>query len=144
MVAGLHYGDHFTLYGNVKSLCCTPEANIMLYVNYPSIDKKKKTQNSLCQEKRKTFFSPFCPPQATCVMFLYLLGCLHFKDTIRFTDSRNRKRMKVSFWGFWDNSYLKFFFVLGVRSQGAFPQFPHPSPEDAPLHSHHFPKDSAC
>ena len=33
-------GDHFTIYTNIKSLCCTPETNIMQYVNYISILKK--------------------------------------------------------------------------------------------------------
>ena len=27
-------GDHFAIYTNIESLCCTPEANIMLYGNY--------------------------------------------------------------------------------------------------------------
>ena len=30
-------GDHFVVYTNIKSLCCTPATNIMLYVNYISI-----------------------------------------------------------------------------------------------------------
>ena len=35
-----YHGDHFTIYTNVKSFCCTPETNIMLYVNiYTSIKK---------------------------------------------------------------------------------------------------------
>ena len=34
-----HCGEHFKIYTNVKSLCCTPETNIILYVNYAS--KKK-------------------------------------------------------------------------------------------------------
>lgn len=29
-------GDHFTMYTNIES-CCTPETNIILYVNYTSI-----------------------------------------------------------------------------------------------------------
>ena len=32
-------GDHFTLYRNIESLCCTPETNT-LYVNYTSIKIK--------------------------------------------------------------------------------------------------------
>ena len=35
-------GDHFTIYTNIKSLCCIPETNIMLYVNYTSILKSYK------------------------------------------------------------------------------------------------------
>ena len=29
-----HCGDLFIMYINVKSLCCTPETNIILYVSY--------------------------------------------------------------------------------------------------------------
>ena len=40
-------GDHIAVYTNTESLGCTPEANIMLYVNYTLIKnleyrKKKK------------------------------------------------------------------------------------------------------
>ena len=31
--------DHFTTYTNVESLCCIPETNIKLYVNYITIKK---------------------------------------------------------------------------------------------------------
>ena len=31
--------DHFVIYTNIKSLCYTPGANIMLYVNYILIKK---------------------------------------------------------------------------------------------------------
>ena len=34
-------GDHFTVNTNIKSLCCTPETN-MLYVNCTSKEKKKE------------------------------------------------------------------------------------------------------
>ena len=34
-------GGHFAIYTSIESLCCTPEANIMLYLNYTSIKKKK-------------------------------------------------------------------------------------------------------
>ena len=33
--------DHFTVYTNNESLCCSPETNIILYVNYTSIIKIK-------------------------------------------------------------------------------------------------------
>ena len=36
------YHDHFVMYKNIKSLCCTPESNIVLWVNYASIKKRKK------------------------------------------------------------------------------------------------------
>ena len=29
-------GDHFTIYTNIEALCCTPETNKMLNVNYTS------------------------------------------------------------------------------------------------------------
>ena len=32
-----HCGDHFSVCANIGSLCCTPETNIMLHVNYTSI-----------------------------------------------------------------------------------------------------------
>ena len=30
----IYCGKHFVMYTNIKSLCCTSETNIMLYVNY--------------------------------------------------------------------------------------------------------------
>ena len=33
-------GDHFTIYTNIKSLYCTLETNIMLYVSCTSIIKR--------------------------------------------------------------------------------------------------------
>ena len=48
MLARLTYcGDHIAVYTNTRSLACTPEPNIMLYVNYTLIkilnaEKKKK------------------------------------------------------------------------------------------------------
>ena len=35
------YCNHFTVYAYIETLCCTPETNIMLYINYTSILKKK-------------------------------------------------------------------------------------------------------
>ena len=32
-------GDHFVMYTNIKSLCCTPEINRMLHINYTLIKK---------------------------------------------------------------------------------------------------------
>ena len=43
------YGEHFVMYINVKSLCCTPETNIIFCFNYISI---KKTQKCLLQRHR--------------------------------------------------------------------------------------------
>ena len=45
-------GGHFAIYTSMESLCCTPEANIMLYLNYTSIKKKdgmlKQIGSSMC------------------------------------------------------------------------------------------------
>lgn len=35
-----YFGDHFAIYTDIKSLCCIPATNIMLYVNDTSIKKK--------------------------------------------------------------------------------------------------------
>ena len=43
--------DHFAIYTNMESLCCTPENNIMLYVNYSSIKKTHGQTESLKMEK---------------------------------------------------------------------------------------------
>ena len=37
-----HCDDHFTVYVNIKSLCCTPETDTMLYVSYTSKIYKMK------------------------------------------------------------------------------------------------------
>ena len=34
--------DHFAMYTNVKSICCTLETNIIVYVNYTLINLKKE------------------------------------------------------------------------------------------------------
>ena len=34
-------GNHIIRYINIKSLCCTPETNIILYVNYTETKNKK-------------------------------------------------------------------------------------------------------
>ena len=36
----IYWSDHFAIYTNVESLCCTPETNIMFYVNYTSIKEE--------------------------------------------------------------------------------------------------------
>ena len=45
-VNGTYCGDHFNIYSNIESLRCTPETDIMLYVNFTSIKKHNK-QNHL-------------------------------------------------------------------------------------------------
>ena len=37
----IYCDDRFAIYTNIKSLCCTPETNIMLYANYILILKIK-------------------------------------------------------------------------------------------------------
>ena len=32
-----YYGNNFAIYTNIAKLCCVPETNIMVYVNYTSI-----------------------------------------------------------------------------------------------------------
>ena len=34
-----YHDEHRIIYINVKSLCCTPETNIILYVNYTLINQ---------------------------------------------------------------------------------------------------------
>ena len=45
-------GDHFTIYPNIKSLCCTPETNI-LHVNYISVKNKKHDAKKNDNYKRR-------------------------------------------------------------------------------------------
>lgn len=45
------YSDYFVMYTNIKPLCCTPESNIILFVNYTSIKKKLSRKEKLLQEK---------------------------------------------------------------------------------------------
>jgi len=47
-----YHGEHLVVYINIESLCCTPEANIILYVNYTSIKKKKKRNASKLEEEK--------------------------------------------------------------------------------------------
>ena len=37
--------DHFAIYTNIESLCCTPEINKMLYVEYTSVKKNRGPRN---------------------------------------------------------------------------------------------------
>ena len=36
----IYCSDHFAIYIERESLCCTPETNIMLYINYTLIKKR--------------------------------------------------------------------------------------------------------
>lgn len=42
-----YYGDHFVICTNIESLSCTPETNVMVYVNYTSVVKKIKRNTTL-------------------------------------------------------------------------------------------------
>lgn len=42
-----HCADHIIRYINVKSLCCIPEINIILYANYTLMKFKKKEGRAL-------------------------------------------------------------------------------------------------
>lgn len=44
-------GDDFTVYTNSESLRCTPETNLMLYVYYSSIKKKKMRHRAIYREQ---------------------------------------------------------------------------------------------
>ena len=60
------------MYLNIESLCCTPETNIILYINCISIKKKKKRKNVACL--------PQLRPGATIFFFnklyLFIYGCV--------------------------------------------------------------------
>ena len=38
-VVWTYCGDQFAVYTNVKLVCCIPETNIVLYVNYTALKK---------------------------------------------------------------------------------------------------------
>ena len=40
------YGEHFIMYIIVKSLCCTPETNTILYVEYTSVNNNNNNNNN--------------------------------------------------------------------------------------------------
>ena len=46
-----YWGDNFAMYTHIKSICCTPETNTVLYVDYTLIRKSghsfEKENNSL-------------------------------------------------------------------------------------------------
>ena len=37
-----YYGEHFVMYRIVKSLCCTPETNVVLYLTVLQLKIKKR------------------------------------------------------------------------------------------------------
>ena len=53
-------GDHFIMHKNIESLCCTPETNRILCVNYNAIKSKMgKTEvyfRKISQKRRVEFF----------------------------------------------------------------------------------------
>ena len=48
--------DHFIMYLIVRSLCCTPETNIILYINYTSIKRMFNNANKTLYEKEISSF----------------------------------------------------------------------------------------
>lgn len=42
----IYHGYHFIMYANVRSLCSTPETNIIFYINYISLKKKKNKRRT--------------------------------------------------------------------------------------------------
>lgn len=44
----IYCGNHFAVHTNIKSICCTPETNKMLYVNNTTIFNKKIWQGCFC------------------------------------------------------------------------------------------------
>ena len=55
MVTGVNQaycGDHVEIYTNSEP-CCTPESNIMLYVNYTSVKRKKERKEGRKEGRRE-------------------------------------------------------------------------------------------
>lgn len=50
-----YHGDHLTMYTNIESLCCIPETNVILYVNYVSIKKGQCTIEYMALSTCKSF-----------------------------------------------------------------------------------------
>ena len=46
-------GDHFAIYTNIKSLYCTPETNVMLYVKLFLNKSKEESEKGKKGEKEK-------------------------------------------------------------------------------------------
>lgn len=46
-----HCDDHFAIYTNIELLCCIPEANIMWYINYIYLNKKRSWENFWMERK---------------------------------------------------------------------------------------------
>ena len=44
-------GDHFVMYKNIKSLCCTFEMNIIFYANYTSTKNFRKEKQEFLNTK---------------------------------------------------------------------------------------------
>lgn len=53
------YCDHIVRNINVKSLCCLPKTNIMLYVSYTLIKKRKGVEIKIHRLKKKKKEDPF-------------------------------------------------------------------------------------
>ena len=72
-----HCGDHIIRYINVKSLCCTRESNIILYVTYTLIKISKTNvqmpfDNHLIHAFGLDLFSTGPTALRICCLYLYL------------------------------------------------------------------------
>lgn len=78
-------GDHLATYTNTESLCCTPEINIMLHVNYSIIKIciKKESQLKLSNKVEALFLNRFFYVTAvlvSCVLMWLLIQIV--SDTV--------------------------------------------------------------
>ena len=74
-----HGGDHFSMYTNIKSLCCTPVTNRLLYVNvYLNFKKRWKKDKKMLVILHTRFAVPFINSQVICGG--YILFNIHWKD----------------------------------------------------------------
>ena len=66
-MATKHCSDHFAIYSNIKSLCCTLEINIMLHINYTSIKILTKIKAIMKVKKGWVFFTCYENFRMTCI-----------------------------------------------------------------------------
>lgn len=75
-----YFGDHFAIYTDIKSLCCIPATNIMLYVNDTSIKKNREMfRGNDGQASSNSFLSYSTRPFPN---FFYLQKRLNDKEQI--------------------------------------------------------------
>ena len=66
------YCEHFTLYTNLESLCCTPESNIILYVNYT---QQNETETPAVWSSLKKFYLNILQMSSFQIMLQYHTMC---------------------------------------------------------------------